>query len=379
MEYFTEQAASHSEALSRIRQKYGERAKILNHRTIRVGGFLGMFKKEGIEITGYISNELPRTKRFDLEEEKKKILNSVKGETTMTQVLKALDGINEKLDSKLTGEQSEPEHESITKIKEVLSENEFSFSFIQEIIDRLKRELALDDLENYHIVQDSVASWIVEKVQIYSPKPFPKTMILVGPTGVGKTTTVAKLAAIFGLNSDDKKPLEVRMITIDNYRIGAKKQIETYGEIMNIPVDCVETYQDLHKKVTLYEGVDLILIDTIGKSPRDYVKLAEMREMLDGAGNSSEVFLAMSATTKASDVREILRQFEPFKYNAVIMTKLDETMRIGNIISALAEKKKPFAYITDGQNVPQDIEEASISRVMKHIEGLRASKFSIAR
>ncbi|MBN2509614.1 MAG: flagellar biosynthesis protein FlhF [Spirochaetales bacterium] len=379
MEYFTEQATSHSEALNRIRQKYGERAKILNHRTIRMGGFLGMFRREGIEISGYISNELQRRKQFDLEEEKKKILNTVKSDVSMSQVLKALDGINQKLDTKLTGDPPDADHESIIKIRNLLSENEFAFSFIQDILDRLKRELALDDLENYHIVQDSVARWISEKISIYTPQEFPKTMILVGPTGVGKTTTIAKLAAIYGLNTEGKNSKSVRMITIDNYRIGAKKQIETYGEIMNIPVDCVETYQDLQKKITLYDGVDLVLIDTIGKSPRDYVKLAEMREMLDAAGNRAEVFLAMSATTKASDVKEILRQFEPFKYNAVIMTKLDETMRIGNIISALSEKGKPFAFITDGQNVPQDIEEATVSRLMKQIEGLKASTLSLAR
>jgi flagellar biosynthesis protein FlhF len=164
------------------------------------------------------------------------------------------------------------------------------------------------------------------------------------------------------------------MVTIDNYKIAAKKQIETYAEIMQIPVSFAESRSDLQKILDLYGDMDIVLIDTIGKSPNDFAKLGEMRSVLDACGSESEVHLAISATTKTSDVEEIFRQFEPFKYRSVILTKLDETYRIGNIISILSEQKKPLSYVTDGQMVPQDIEPASVSRLLLSLEGFRADK-----
>jgi flagellar biosynthesis protein FlhF len=121
--------------------------------------------------------------------------------------------------------------------------------------------------------------------------------------------------------------------------------------------------------VLIYKDTDLVLIDTIGKSPKDYVNLAKMREMLSACGTRAEVLLALSATTKASDVKDILSQFEPFGYSAVVLTKLDETMRIGNIISVLHERNKPFSYVTNGQSVPEDILRADRMVLLKTLEG----------
>ncbi len=200
-----------------------------------------------------------------------------------------------------------------------------------------------------------------------------------GPTGVGKTTTIAKLAAMHRIGTNGESPKEVRMLTVDNYRIGARTQIETYGEIMEIPVFCAESCQELRKKLALFDDADLILIDTIGKSPRQSMMLAEMKELLSACGERAEVHLAMSATTKTSDISEILQQFEPFKYRSVILTKLDETMRIGNIISVLAERQKSISYLTDGQVVPQDICRASVPRLLMNLEGFRIDKNRIEK
>ena len=142
--------------------------------------------------------------------------------------------------------------------------------------------------------------------------------------------------------------LNVRVISIDNYRIGAKEQIEKYCNIMKVPISYAEEASDLKILMDTFSDVDMIVIDTIGKSPKDYSRIADMRYLLDGAGPISDVFLAMSATTKASDMREIMQQYETFGYTSVIMTKFDETARVGNIISILHEKKKPLAYLTTG-------------------------------
>lgn len=370
MEYFTETAATYREARELINTKYGEKAKVMNYRSIRVGGVFGMFTKEGVEISGYLSDDSYKRKKLNLEDEKKKILETATNDKTIEKVLNEVQSLKEHFNSTISG--VEKKHSSIEAIESILSENEFSFSYIQAISDRLKRSLTIEELENLILVKDRVSEWIGESIKINNEEDFnlSKVVILVGPTGVGKTTTIAKLAANHSSVTRSKYAKSVRMITIDNYRIGARKQIETYGEIMGIPVACVESYKELEQKINLFQDADLILVDTIGKSPKDYMKLAEMREMLDACGSSSEVYLAMSATTKISDVKEILRQFEPFNYKSIILTKLDETLRIGNIISVLSENNKSLTYLTNGQVVPQDIEVVTAKRLMRTVEGL---------
>jgi flagellar biosynthesis protein FlhF len=377
MEYFTETASSYREAMDKIHAKYGERAKILTQRSIRFGGVLGLFTKEGIEMNGYLSDDIYKRKKNNLEDEKRKILDTAKNDKTIQSVLNEVKSLKEHIDTTING--VEKKHSSIETIGNILSENEFSYSYIQAICDRLKHSLTIDELENLNAVKDKVSEWIGESISITDVEEFntSRVVILVGPTGVGKTTTIAKLAATHGFSSQSKYAKSVRMITIDNYRIGAKKQIETYGEIMGIPVACVESYKELEQKINLFQDADLILVDTIGKSPKDYMKLAEMREMLDACGSSSEVYLAMSATTKISDVKEILRQFESFNYKSIILTKLDETLRIGNIISVLSENNKSLTYLTDGQIVPQDIEEVTVKRLMRTVEGLNTGYITV--
>lgn len=375
MEYFTEQAPTHREVMDKIRLKYGERAKILTQKSIRFGGFMGLFAREGVEIAGYVSQETMKPKRVDLEEEKKRILSNVKGEQTLQQLLSDVQAIKSRLETEsITTGPSGP-HPSIAKIEALLLDNDFTRGFVDKTVERLKRDLSLEDLGDFRLVQTTVLNWICEQALIYRdlPKAAPRIIVLVGPTGVGKTTTIAKLAAVYGLGNNGSKAKSVRMLTIDNYRIGAKNQIETYGEIMQIPVSCVETTLELKKKLALYQDVDLILIDTIGKSPRDFTKLAEMQELLSACGEAAEIYLTVCATTKTSDLREILQQFEPFGYRSVVLTKLDETMRIGNVISVLGEKQKSLIFFTTGQVVPQDIERASVAQLFRHLEGFKVN------
>ncbi len=386
MEYFTEQAATYAECLKKIRSRYGDNARVLMQRSVRVGGILGFFAKEGVEMSGVVGPDPSRPsleaaravkKVGDPEEERRKILANLKSDQALQMVLSEVKGIKDKLDSYNAPAAAE-EHPTIAKIIELLSLNDFSASFSTLISERLKRDFSLEALDDFNAVQDKVVEWVGESVSIYREDSFqvrPRIMVLVGPTGVGKTTTIAKLAALFGLNALSGRSLSVRMITIDNYRIAARQQIETYGNIMGIPVSTVETFDDLRKTIAMYQDdVDLILLDTIGKSPRDYMKLAEMKELLSACGRGADVHLAIAATTKGSDIGEILQQFEPFAYRSVVLTKLDETIRVGNVISALAEKNKAISYITDGQRVPQDISRATVPRLLINLEGFKIDR-----
>jgi flagellar biosynthesis protein FlhF len=389
MQYFTIQARSNREAIEKMKLTYGDEARILTHRSVRLGGFLGMFARDGVEVTGYLSDEGTRKRKADVEEEKRRILESVKKEQGLQVLLKEIQGLRESLDARaMMDAASEVSpgaglHPSLAKMEDLLAANDFSEEFIASIREKAKKEFSLDALENYPMLMASVLEWIGERIEIDQPLHISgkgtKILILVGPTGVGKTTTIAKLAAIHGIGDGRQAPRKVRIITIDNYRIAAKQQIETYAEIMRIPVNLVESAADLQKCLALNQDTELILIDTIGRSPRDLAKLAEMKEILSACGSQASVYLALAATTKASDTEEILRQFEPFGYRAVVLTKLDETMRIGNIISCLSRLRKPIAYLCDGQGVPQDIQEAGVIRLLMNMEGFRVDRESLEK
>jgi flagellar biosynthesis protein FlhF len=386
MQYFTVQGRSNREAIEKMKSTYGEEARILTHRTVRMGGFLGLFSSEGVEVTGYLSEDGSKKRKVDVEEEKKRILENVKKEQTLQILLKEIQDLRESIESRPTAvmQQPAPEaHPSLRQLEELLVSNEFSPDFIEALLERARKEFTLDGLENYPLLQNAAVGWIGEKIEIDPPLRFggkaSRIVIIVGPTGVGKTTTIAKLAAIYGLGDGRTPPRSVRIITIDNYRIAAKQQIETYAEIMRIPVSLVESAGDLAKSLALYQDTDLILVDTIGRSPRDLAKLAEMKEILATCGSQAVVYLALAATTKASDTEEILRQFAPFGFRSVILTKLDETMRIGNIVSSLARHRKPVAYLCDGQGVPQDLEEASVVRLLMNMEGFRIDREEIEK
>ncbi len=426
MEILTEQAASYDECLAKINAKYGPNVQVLRQKRVKTGGFLGFFERDAIELNFMLLRDPLRSVPYgapaasapgafppsgasrpaSFEEERRKILTQAArtspelaskigphlesapkpaspkiGDDRLDSILEAVRKLEKKIDQgDEKAESSQGEHETVARIERLLEQNDFSASYVRSIVARVRSDFSLEELEDYDRVQDKVIEWIGESIEIHESAHTvkPRVIALVGPTGVGKTTTVAKLAAAYSLAaSKGSRPLNVHVITIDNYRIGAKQQIEIYGNIMNIPVSCAETAKDLESLIALHQDVDIILIDTIGKSPKDYSKIAEMRHFLESAGQLSDVHLAMSATTKPSDMREIMQQYETFGYDSVIITKFDETNRVGNIVSVLGEKKKPLAYITTGQRVPQDFERASVVRFLINLEGFRVNRARI--
>jgi len=406
-QYFIEQAASYVEAERKAREKYGDNVTILMHESVKIpGGFLNLFSKEGVKLTGIIplrksalyreaqkennqplrpqlykepsEKEIPR-QALDFAAEKEKFLASVGAgrDNAIKEVLAEVRMIKEKLESSdLAG--SKEEHPTLNRIDDLLILNDFPASYRKALLEKVRKEISLDGLNNYQAVQDRVLEWIGESIKIYKSGKFnvrPRIMILVGPTGVGKTTTVAKLAANFGIDSKTRShKRNVVLITIDGYKIGAKEQIAKYSGWMHFPCFSTVDYDELRKIIAVNsEGVDLILIDTIGKNPRDMEELGKMKKLLDAGGTLAEVCLVVAATTKSSDLKEILQQFESFNYRSVIITKMDETIRTGNVIGVLSEKNKPVSYITNGQGVPADIQEAKAVQFLINLEGFRVN------
>ena len=407
MEKYIEQGEDLKDCELKIAAKYKRPFNIISKKEINIGGFLGFFSKPGVQVEFYFSPPLrsPLTESYKpyhqlqnieaLENEKRKVIAAALGAkqaNEQTAFLNGketsqaiLDSLNE-LKMQLNGGKKE-EHPAFVRVTELLKLNDFSDSYIEKMLERLQKELSFEQLKNHDLVQDQLILWIGESINIYNEETLPeyarrkpRIMVLVGPTGVGKTTTISKLAAIFGIGTDKIPAIDVRMITIDAFRIGAKEQLEKMGNIMRIPVCYVDNKDDLRREIALRaEDTDLFFIDTIGKSPKDASKLGEMKEILDGAGRSAEYHLVICAGTRCCDIEEIMRQFEPFNYKSVILTKMDETSRIGNIISALAEKRKSISYITDGQTVPVDIRRASVVHFLINLEGFKVNREKVEK
>jgi flagellar biosynthesis protein FlhF len=181
---------------------------------------------------------------------------------------------------------------------------------------------------------------------------------LVGPTGVGKTTTIAKLAAYAKLELKQK----VALLTLDTFRMAAVDQLHQYAEILQVPLHVALTVEDLRSALRFYQDRALVLIDTPGHSPKDTEMQTQLRRFLDELPEV-ETHLVLSATTKPRDLADIAQRFEALKPTRIIFTKLDETSTYGPLLSTLVRVKRPLSYLGTGQEVPQDLEMATSRRV----------------
>ena len=176
---------------------------------------------------------------------------------------------------------------------------------------------------------------------------------LIGATGVGKTTTIAKLAAQFRL----KQGCRVGLVTIDTYRIAATEQLQTYAEIIEAPLEVVLTPQEMKPALERLRDCDIVLIDTAGRSQFDREKLSELGEFLSAA-EPDETHLVLSATSSQAVLMKAMEEFSSLKINRVIFTKLDEAVGIGTLLAVCRKLDAKLSYVTTGQDVPSDIEES---------------------
>jgi len=185
---------------------------------------------------------------------------------------------------------------------------------------------------------------------------------LVGPTGVGKTTTVAKLAANFKLRDGVK----VGLVTVDTYRVAAVEQLRTYAELIDLPMHVVSSPREMRAALQQLAGMDLVLIDTAGRSPRDEVKIQELKSYLAEA-DVDQVLLVLSLVAGARSLEQAAEKFRTVGVTSLLLTKLDEAAGAGSILSAARRIALPISYLTNGQDVPDDIEPASTPHVARLI------------
>jgi flagellar biosynthesis protein FlhF len=231
-------------------------------------------------------------------------------------------------------------------------------SFDLSSLDRHDEQSILDKVA-FHLMKDIQVKDVLEGVGASAGSSKSTILALVGPTGVGKTTTIAKIASLGIL----ERRLRVGLINLDSYKVAAADQLATYAKIMNIPFRSANTKEELQQAIYDFSSLDLVLIDTTGRSQKDQESLLQLRHMLAGVEGCQSV-LMVSSTTKDTDMNEVISRFKIFRPEGLVFSKLDETSVYGCIYNIQKRSGLPLLYFTVGQRVPEDIEKASAERVV---------------
>lgn len=254
------------------------------------------------------------------------------------------------------------EESPLSPYREILASNDFDPEECEFIIKEVKNSISREDLKDKYKIEKSLKDLIKNRIVTTGPIKKgnrKKIVMFIGPTGVGKTTTMAKLGAIHSLREGSK----VAFITIDNYRIAATEQLKKYAEIMRIPIHVVSD-QKSFREVIAKEKADIIMVDTSGRSHNNDLKIAEIKTFADSVEYDFEKILCVSANTKKKDLNQIFKSFNVMQFDSIIITKVDETSYIGNVINVADKYNKPISYFTDGQEVPNDIHIADAEEIV---------------
>ena len=243
--------------------------------------------------------------------------------------------------------------------------------FARRVVLEAQKNISEEDLQNFSYVKIFLARMLMKIIKttngIENIEQSQKIVSLIGPTGVGKTTTAAKICSEQILQYKRK----VALITVDTMRIAAVEQLRAYAKVINVPLSIVSDKVELDRAISSYADYDVIVIDTGGCSQRDETQMFELRDIFDERGRLHNI-LVLSATTKDSDTNEITRKFGSMPLDSIVFTKLDESSSYGSIFNHAIRFKKPVSYLTTGQNVPEDIELATKERLVDlllHISG----------
>ncbi|SEV95024.1 flagellar biosynthesis protein FlhF [[Clostridium] fimetarium] len=400
------QALTETEAVIKAQEELGSGAVVLNVKTLKQRGIFRLFKKDIVEITAAleekdfvqnISQNKPRfqnniginshsinivadekldagTKSEMLEVKLDSLHNSLRNQLEKeTDFEKAINEVtySKQEEKKVVREKENNNFKFLQLIYQKLIDNDvdekFANMIISEIEGSLKKESNID----------SLLAGVYQKIilKLGEPKPIvlgkkTKVAFFIGPTGVGKTTTIAKIASTFKLEHQTK----VAFITADTYRIAAVEQLNTYASIIDCPVDVVYSADEIVDCLKLYESYDLILVDTAGRTHKNEEQMTEIIDLLQKAANTKdlydiEVFLTLSITTKYKDLVKITEAYKDVQEYKIIFTKLDETCCLGNILNLKLLTNAPLSYTTSGQNVPTDIEVINEQSLAKQLLG----------
>ena len=376
-------AATEKDAILMAKEDLGPEAVVMNVKTIKRKGIMKLFKKNTVELTAAIDDnvaEKPAKENYsdDAQNAIEEKINSI-AKLLEQQMLAGNDKNSEQSDEekaergsrfdaivsdnakesyvRVSEEKNEEKSPSKNRVIDLiynqLIENEVNKKTADEIISEM-------DTENKNLPLDNILANVYQKIvlKLGEVKPLttgenkPKIVFFVGNTGVGKTTTMAKLASKFKLEEKQN----IAMLSIDTYRIAAIEQIKTYANILNTPMEVVYTPEDIKKYVEKYSDCDLIFVDTAGHSHKNEEQKINLKEMVDAVSDyETEVFLVVSAVVKYKDLLDIAKTYDKLFDYKLIFTKLDETRASGSILNLKLDMGKTLSYATWGQNVPEEI------------------------
>lgn len=367
-----------NEAMSKIRNELGKDAIIVSQRKIRKEGIKGYFTPKLIEVTAALDRYNKNNEGQSMDSIKALIYNKQEEQK------KALIAKEQFAKKEKRIENNEDSNSSIIKeviemkkmIKELQNNNAIEDkedNVIDSFIDNLDISIESKKRIIEEILKIDTDNEVEEKFKMVLGKIVPefedkekKIEILIGPTGVGKTTTIAKLAGRKALLEKKK----VGLITIDTYRIGAVEQLKTYSEIMNIPFKVVYSIKEMDEALEELKDCDSIFIDTTGRSAKNTMQISELRAYINKIPNKL-IHLVISSTIKNKDIKVILQGYGVIDFDSIIVTKLDETSNYEILIDVLIDGNKPISYMTLGQSVPDDIKKVSKNFIIDLIVGDR--------
>ena len=395
------QAPTEAEAILKAKEELGSGAVVLNEKTIKHRGLAKLFKQDYVEITAaleekvYVTGDIPQKAISDAVKANTAANNSSdilyeQGQKTSA-IEEKLDNLQSLLESKIKDEiegfreeereerqkknEEEDERQQIIKlIYNQMIKNEVDEKYANQIIAEVQPAIKKDT--NVDTILASIYQKIILKLgqprTIILNEEHQKVVFFIGPTGVGKTTTIAKIAAHFKLN----KNVKVALTTADTYRIAAVEQLKTYANIIDVPLKVIYTIEEFNQAVRDYSMYDLILVDTAGHSHKNEDQCGELYHLLEDCTLAEDIekenYLVLSATTKYKDLLKINDVFGRVDDYGIIFTKIDETLCLGNILNLRLYSKAPLSYIADGQSVPDDISTIDPQMIAKNIMGQSA-------
>ncbi len=362
-------AESMTEAMAKVQRDFGEDAMIVSSKAIYSKGFLGMFKKKNYEIVVGVEPLTMPPRKVETPFVTKEVTNiemveQNKMNTSMNQIQDEIASLKKLLKTQSSSAVSVQYPEVLKKVIDQMENQELDKELITSISDELfdiyknsREELSEAQMKRFAKMALRQALDHVEMKGISYEK---KYINVLGPTGVGKTTTIAKMAARAVL----EKRKKVGFITADTYRIGAIEQLKTYANLLQAPVEVIYSYDDYKLATEKLSDCDFIFIDTAGRNYRESKYVDDVTKLIE-LNEDMENFLILSITAKQRDMEAIIEQFSAYPISKFIFTKLDETNTIGTIVNLMVKYNKGLAYYTNGQEVPEDIVEASLDKIIE--------------
>ena len=410
------QGKTKEEAIEKAKLEFGPNAVIMNVKEVKPKGFLSVFKTPTYEVTAAIEDktnlanpmsalmpqaklgninlsadekiDIPRPERTP-EREVQAPFSQTMAEMTQKaaeqpvsdekQFKERLDNLSDMLEQKLSTTQEEGTRKSASTeelnfvriLYTTLIKNEVHEKYVNQILDEVEKFIRPGnnvDLILPNIYQKLILKFGQPKTIELSGKK-PNVIFFIGPTGVGKTTTIAKIASKYKVEYNRK----VAFITADTYRIAATEQLRVYANILDAPMSIVYSVEEINAAIEKYMDYDLIFVDTAGFSHKNEQQREDTKKLLQGVNEDyrKEVYLVLSATTKYNDLLDIVDIYREISDYKLIFTKLDETSTYGNLLNIKLYANADLSYVTTGQNVPDDIEVFDTQKIVKQLLGGR--------